>query len=156
MIYDAHTIARYARGAGFVGDDVGDAVALALATSHGEANYNVRAGVVGAGHWKGLWGVDVDRYGQWAGHDLYAPQVAALAARGLTVEFDGWSWSPVWRAGAHVAYRAHASSASSNLTHAQALEQPFTLLVSGERIHAALDQLAATRAMIAAVRMVRG
>jgi hypothetical protein len=119
MRWDAVEIARFARDGGFHENNIRDAVAVALATSGGNDTYDVAAHTPGAGHWKGLWGVDVDRYPEYAEMDLHTPKVAAQVAYELCREHDGWTWSPAAVAGIHGSHIAQAATARTRTYDSQ-------------------------------------
>jgi hypothetical protein len=119
MRWDAVELARFARNAGFHRDDVPTAAALALATSGGVDTYNFRPGSPGSGHYVGLWGVDVDRWPDYADTMLYDPQRAAGVAYELTEAHDGFGWSSTFLAGHHRPYVAHAATEATRELHAQ-------------------------------------
>lgn len=152
MRWDAHEIARFARGAGFHGDDVTMATAIALATSGGVATYDHRAGLVGTGHWRGLWGIDVDRYPDYAERDLLVPHEAAKAAHELCEALGNWQWSPVYRAGTHVHYAAEAGTARTREVDYQRPALPFTFPQTDEAVRRAHVRLANLRAALTTVR----
>ena len=152
MRWDAHEIARFARAAGFTGDDVTIATALAIATSGGNASYDVHAGVPGAGHWVGLWGIDTDRMPEWAEVDLHVPALAAEVVRTLHERYRGWSWSPTFRAGAHVPFLAEAGTARTREYDYQRPVTPFTIHDTAKRLRNTSDDLAAMRAKLSTFR----
>jgi hypothetical protein len=147
--WDATEIARFARGAGFAGEHVTTATAVALATSGGNAAYDFRAGAPGAGHWVGLWGIDVDRWTELADHDLHVPQHAATAAYGLTSATGGWEWAGAHGTHYQTHYTEHAGAAQSRLLHHQQPAPAFTFHQTERAVAATIDRLAATRATLA-------
>lgn len=149
MRWDAVEIARFARGAGFAGEAVTTATAVALATSGGVATFDHRVGFPGVGHYVGLWGIDVDRWPEYAGADLHVPHRAATAAHELVEATGGWAWAPVWGTSHFHAMRPHAGVTASQELHHQTPVQPFTLQHTDRRVREAIDGLAATRAMLA-------
>jgi hypothetical protein len=100
MRWSAYGVAGFARAAGFVGMDLVDAVALALATSHGDDAYHHVSEPGPTVDERGLWGIDVVQYPGLAQRDLFDPAVNAGAAMMLAHTAEGpFNWSPVWRAG---------------------------------------------------------
>lgn len=112
------SIAAFAKGAGFFGDDVKTAVAIALAASGGYDHYDVHAGVPGAGHWQGLWAIDTDLWPEHAHLDLHDPWRNAEAAYASTIMGNGFGWSAVYRNNVYRMQLAHAATETSY--------QPFT------------------------------
>jgi hypothetical protein len=125
---DATALASLARGAGFYGDDLRTAVALALAATGGEPRYDVRAGMGGAGRWRGLWGINVDRYPRWDVDTIGRPDVAARAAYDLTRTHGGFDWSDTYRAGLHVAHLADAGVAATRETDGGHVHAPIAFM----------------------------
>lgn len=148
MRLDPAVIARHARAAGFVGATVAEAVALAYATSGGITTYDYAAGAPGSGRWQGLWGVDTDRWPDYARYDLAAPHVAARVARALYLAHDGWGWSPVWRAGSHVPYLAMAGTEASRWTYEQPQARDNTFATTELRYNYDRQRLADLRAAL--------
>lgn len=135
MRWEPAQIARFARGAGFHGDDERTAVAIAIATSGGVAHYDVQAGVPGAGHWKGLWGIDTDRWPEWGDADLYVPQINAEVAHVLYERTGGFAWSPAYRARTHETHDHLAGVERTKVQHAQSATLPFTFHTTGQHVH---------------------
>lgn len=108
-------IARFARAAGFYGDALTTATAVALATSGGNSTYDHRAGPAGAGRWQGLWGIDTDRWPDYRDRDLHESNTAASATHSLVTVTGGWDWSPVFRAGTHRQYLELAGTTRTRL-----------------------------------------
>ncbi|HET9247705.1 MAG TPA: hypothetical protein VFO15_18015 [Xanthobacteraceae bacterium] len=155
MRWDAHEIARFARGAGFVGDDVTTATALALATSGGVASYDVHAGLPGAGHWVGLWGVNIDKWPPLGNRDLHVPQWAARAAKVLHEAHDGWHWSPTYTSGQHLAHVEHAGTARTREYDYQAPALPFTFPHTDELLRQRHTRLANRAAQMSQAHNLR-
>jgi hypothetical protein len=145
MRWEAAQLARFARGAGFVGDDVTEATALALAVSGGIASFDHTVGAPGAGHYVGLWGIDVDRYPEYALHDLHVPQTNAAVAHELWEAAGGWSWSPTHAAGYHLAHRKHAGIERTRELHAQHAAVPVGFGAGAQRLRAAHAMFAQAR-----------
>ena len=152
MRWDAHQLARVAEHAGFVGDDVRTAVAVALATSGGMDHYRFRPGSPGSGDYHGLWGIDTDRYPWYSTVRLDIPAENARCARELCAEHWGWRWSPVWEAGHWQALTDHAGVERTRTYAGQALERPMTLHTSASRL---ADTLARVRAVTTAASSFR-
>jgi Lysozyme like domain len=112
------SIARFASNAGFYGDDLKTAVAVALVASGGNDHYDVTAGIPGAGRWQGLWAIDVDEHPELAAYDMGDPYQAARAAKQLTDDAGSFGWSAVWRNGLHLMQLEHAGTETTR--------QPFT------------------------------
>lgn len=94
-------VARFARGAGFAGDELVPAVAVALATSDGDDLWHQVNEPGPSYDGRGLWGVDVVEAPELADLDLYDPRVNATAAHSLSAAAGGsLAWSPVFRSGA--------------------------------------------------------
>lgn len=152
MMWQAEQVARFARGAGFHTDAVTTATAVALASSGGVAHYDHAVGVPGAGHYVGLWAIDIDRWPEYADRDLHVPYQAAEAAYDLTERHGGWSWSAVHEAGHHLAYVAHAGTARTKELHAQAPAAPFTIHHTDDTIRHCGARLAQLRADLTVYR----
>lgn len=107
-------IAQYAMLAGFSGNDLVTAVAIALAESGGNPNaYNpeTAAGTpVNQGSY-GLWQIYLKAHPEYAGSNLYDPQMNADAAYQVYVN-AGNSFSPwsTFKSGAYQAYLAMAQA----------------------------------------------
>ena len=127
MKWDPVSLSRFARDGGFVSDEQATAVAVALASSAGIANYELRAGAPGAGHWKGLWAIDTDRHPDYADLDLFVPQHAARAAHDLVTETGGWDWNAAYRLGHHLMHLARAGTARTMETSGPSPGLPLTV-----------------------------
>jgi hypothetical protein len=95
---DANQIAVYASSAGFSGDDLVTAIAVALAESSGNPNaYNpeIAAGTPSGKGSYGLWQIYLKAHPEFEGRNLYDPQTNAIAAysvyRGRGGNFLPWS-----------------------------------------------------------------
>jgi hypothetical protein len=150
--WDAVEIARFARAGGFQGDEVTTATAVAMATSGGVASYDHHAGAPGAGHWVGLWGIDVDRWPQYAAADLHVPRHAAKAAHELVEETGGWEWAPAAGTSYEQAMRPHAGVSRSQEFHYQQPAAPFTIQHTDRAIRHGIARMAAVRATLANYR----
>lgn len=85
MILSPAQIAQYAAAAGFTGNDLATAVAIALAESNPPGNpqsYNpeTAAGAAPGQGSYGLWQIYLGKHPEFSGEDLYDPQVNANAA----------------------------------------------------------------------------
>ena len=114
----AAQIASYAANAGFTGEDLATAVAIALAESSGNPNaYNAEeaAGTpLGQGSF-GLWQIYVYANPQFAGSNLYDPQTNANAAYTLYEAAGGFSPWATYNSGAYTADLASAEAAANAL-----------------------------------------
>lgn len=104
MILPDGTLATIARGAGFAGDGLVDAIACALAASGARPNFEHRVGFGPAAHYRGLWGLDVTDWPEYADHELDNPYTAAQVAHELTTATAGWRWCPAYRSSASGAF----------------------------------------------------
>jgi hypothetical protein len=147
---------RYARGAGFDRSDVPTAAAIALATSGGIASYDFHAGAPGVGHYVGLWGIDVDRFLEYADADLHVPQHAAAAAKELHERHDGWGWAPAYNAGHHYHHLRTVSDDVSRELYSQRPTESVTFHTSGKRIRHALDRFQQVHELLAQGQHTRG
>lgn len=110
----SNSIANYAQNAGFAGNDLITAIAIALAESSGNPNaYNpeTAAGTpVGKGSY-GLWQIYLNAHPEFSGQNLYDPQTNANAAysiySGAGESFSAWS---TFNSGAYQAQLAVAQS----------------------------------------------
>jgi hypothetical protein len=79
---------------------LGDATALAWATSGGDDHYRDTFGAPPTIDLRGLWGIDLVEWSTYGFRDLFDPRQNARIAVALTGDEDGTlDWSPVWRAG---------------------------------------------------------
>lgn len=94
----AAEIAGYATGAGFSGNALNIAVAVALAESGG------RPGVVSVTNDVGLWQINVKAHPQWTAAALKDPSQNAKAA--YSISSGGSNWSPwvTYKTGAYLLY----------------------------------------------------
>src|SRR5579864_5137608 len=125
MQFSAADIANYAAAAGFTGDDLPTAVAIALAESNGDPNaYNPesQAGAPAGKGSYGLWQIYLNAHPQFAGWNLYDPRANAAAA--FTVyTAAGNSFAP-WTTFKSGAYTAYLSTAQDGvIADAQGLPQ---------------------------------
>lgn len=98
MLWSPGAVYGFVRAAGFRTDQWGRAVALALATSSGDDLYHDVAWPGPSHDARGLFGIDVARYGQFAGEDLFDPRRNCRVAYALTTAADGdfgWSSTPM-------------------------------------------------------------
>lgn len=112
MILTDATLADICRRAGFAGDGTVDAIACALAASGAQPNFEVRTGFGPAAHYRGLWGVDVVDWPEYADHELDNPYAAAQVAHELTTATRGWRWCPAYRSGASGAFLGRARTSA--------------------------------------------
>lgn len=155
MRWEAVEIAKFARGAGFHGDDVTTATAVALATSGGVASFDVSAHAPGCGHWVGLWGVNVDKYPELADRDLHVPYVAAAVAHELCERHGGWEWAPAFTSGQYVPFLAHAGTEQSREYDHQRPVLPFTFHHTDKALRARQQRLATRAAAATQVHNLR-
>lgn len=102
-------ICGFAEQAGFPHAMLGDAVALAWATSGGYDGYHHSAGEPPGYDYRGLWGIDVVEWASYGYRDLYDPRQCARVAAALTRDHgDTLRWSPVWRGGIDPALKVDA------------------------------------------------
>lgn len=109
-------LAQLASNAGFTGDDLQTAVAIALAESQGNPNaYNpeTAAGTPQGKGSYGLWQIYLKAHPEFAGQNLYDPQTNANAAYRVYVA-AGYSFSP-WSTFGSGAYQAFLDQASSQI-----------------------------------------
>lgn len=94
-------IADWAQAAGFKGEELFDAVALALAVSNGADHYAHNAITAPGAERRGLWGIRRDEVPDDMPLDLHNPQHNARVARALWVASGGsFAWHPTWINGA--------------------------------------------------------
>jgi len=131
MKWEAPSLAHFATDAGFPRSILAGVVACALATSGGHDNYELTAGVPGSGHWKGLWGLNVDRWAEYAELDLYDPRAAAAAAYRLTARTSSLRWCPAFDSGQWKGYVPHVTGQLSFAPFGEAQHDPVTVVVHG-------------------------
>lgn len=96
MIWSPGAVYGFVRAAGFGAVQWAQATALALATSGGDDLYRDVAWPGPAVDRRGLFGIDVVRFGQYAADDLLNPATNAKVALALTRSCDGlFDWSAV-------------------------------------------------------------
>jgi hypothetical protein len=110
-------IAYYAQTAGFDGDDLNIAVAIAMAESSGNPNvYNPETGAKGgtpAGQGSyGLWQIYLKEHPEFAADNLYDPQTNANDAYEIYSKAGGFSPWTTYTSGAYQAYLGVAAPAS--------------------------------------------
>ncbi|MGA7791831.1 MAG: transglycosylase SLT domain-containing protein [Candidatus Acidiferrales bacterium] len=106
-------ISYYAQSAGFTGQALITAVAIALAESSGNASvYNpeTAAGAPPGGGSYGLWQIYLNDHPEYAGVNLYDPQTNANAAFALYSAAGGFTPWTTYNSGAYQAYLIPASS----------------------------------------------
>jgi lysozyme-like protein len=102
-------IQYYAQSAGFTGQDLATAVAIALAESSGNPNiYNAETAAKGGtpqgqGSY-GLWQIYLKMHPEFAGANLYDPQTNANAAYAIYTAAGGFSPWSTYNSGAYQAY----------------------------------------------------
>lgn len=98
-------VAKYAEGAGFKGDALHDAVALAMAATQGADHYRHNPAMVPGAERRGLWAIRLDEVPAARVVDLFKPEHAAAIARELwAAAGESFGWHPTWISGhaAHV------------------------------------------------------
>jgi Lysozyme like domain len=107
----ATQIMGYAQNAGFQGDDLITAIAVALAESSGNPNANGDLTITPGGS-VGLWQINLKAHPEFAGEDLTDPQTNANAAYSV-YQAAGNSFSPwsTYSSGAYEAYMVQANNA---------------------------------------------
>lgn len=136
MKWDAPSIAQYARDAGFAAPALHTATAIALAGTNGIDNYSMHAGIPGAGHYVGLWAINVDEWPEYSAAELVVPSRAAEAAYELTRRCAGFGWSAVWRGGHEAPHLDVAAEGSSRLPWGETQHAPIGLHVAQRKIDA--------------------
>lgn len=97
MRLTAAQLAQLALDVGWRGDDVAQAVALALATSEGDPGWHSGSRPNRGIRYWGLWGIDLDTYPRMSVFDLTLAGRNAQCAYALwSTHGPGWDWSPVW------------------------------------------------------------
>jgi hypothetical protein len=135
------TIAQHARDAGFYGEAVPIATAIALGSSGGLTHYQHRAGMPGAGDWRGLWAINVDEHPHLAELELFDPIVNAWAAHELSMAGDGFGWHAAYRTGWYTGFVDHAGVEATRLPHQDQAVQPYTVHTATHRIRHALESV---------------
>jgi hypothetical protein len=111
-------ISYYAQNAGFTGQDLITAVAIALAESSGNLNnYNpeTAAGAPQGQGSYGLWQIYLYKHPEDAGVNLYDPQTNANAAFAIYSAAGGFSPWTTFGSGAYQAYLVPAASAAPSM-----------------------------------------
>lgn len=94
-------VAKIAKGAGFGGEALHDAVALALAASGGADHYQHNPISSPGAERRGLWAIRVDEVPGGEAADLFNADVNAAIARALWELSSGtFGWHPAWVSGA--------------------------------------------------------
>lgn len=112
----AQQIAGYAQAAGFTGDALVKAVAIALAESSGNPkayNPETAAGAPQGQGSYGLWQIYLAAHPEFAGVNLYDPQTNANAAFAVYSTAGGFTPWSTFNSGA---YQAHLSAASQGVS----------------------------------------
>jgi hypothetical protein len=117
-MWGSDAVARWATGAGWRGEALHDAVALAIAASGGADHYRSNPISTPGAERRGLWALRVDEVPAHVADDLWLPSVCAQVAHNLWSASDGsFAWHPVWISGAATAARpsvvAHLSGRSA-------------------------------------------
>jgi hypothetical protein len=100
-------IQQYAANAGFTGNDLNVAVAVAMAESSGNPNaYNpeTAAGTPSGKGSFGLWQIYLNAHPEFAGQNLYDPQTNANAAYSIYSASGGFTAWSTYNSGAYQAY----------------------------------------------------
>lgn len=134
MRLEAPTLHALAERAGFVRPELPVAVAIALVASGGHPHHDHPVGAPGTGRYVGLWGIDVDRWGDYDAESLYDPWAAAQAAYALTRRNDGFGWSAHWRAGTDRAHYETAISAAAARPYRDTEYLPVMSTLYGQRL----------------------
>lgn len=110
--WSANNVAHFARAAGFDGQALVDATALALAATRGDDAWHYVAGFNRATDQRGLWALDVARVPFIAGLDLWSPATSADALRRLyQANLATLAWHPVFESPAFLRALPAAESA---------------------------------------------
>lgn len=123
------TIAQHARDAGVTHRLLAPYVAVALASSGGWDDYDVMAGLPGAGRWRGLWAIDVDRYLDYAAENMTDPHVAALCAVDLTQRTRSFRWCPAYVNGQTYRHLDVANASIVGTPYAERQASPITVVM---------------------------
>lgn len=124
MNLSASQIAQYAAAAGFTGNDLAVAVAIAMAESSGNpAAYNPETAAGAApGHGSyGLWQIFLGMHPEFAGEDLTDPQTNANAAYSIYAIAGGFTPWSTYTGGQYQQYMPAALSAAASLSPASNL-----------------------------------
>jgi hypothetical protein len=111
-------VSYYAQNAGFTGQALITAVAIALAESSGNSNvYNpeTTAGAPPGEGSYGLWQIYLNDHPEYAGVNLYDPQTNANAAFALYSAAGGFTPWTTYNSGAYQAYLIPAASAAPSI-----------------------------------------
>lgn len=111
-------ISYYAQNAGFTGQDLLTAVAIALAESSGNANVYNRETAAGAPQGQGsygLWQIYLYKHPEDAGLNLYDPQINANAAFAIYSAAGGFTPWTTYNSGAYQAYLIPAASSPPSI-----------------------------------------
>ena len=93
-------IAKFAKGAGFSGESLHDAVSLAMAASGGADHYRHNPISSPGAERQGLWAIRVDEVPPERIADLFNPDQCAAIARALWVaSSQSFGWHPAWISG---------------------------------------------------------
>jgi hypothetical protein len=114
-------IRYYAQNAGFSGSDLDTAVAIAMAESSGNSRiYNPETAAAGGtpqgqGSY-GLWQIYLKEHPEFAGQDLYDPQINANAAYSVYSRAGGFTAWTTFNSGAYQKYLGTSAPAPSVIT----------------------------------------
>lgn len=93
-------VAGFCRKAGWRGDDLAQAVSVAIAASNGQDHYRYNPGHTDATERRGLFALIQSDHQLPGGTDLFSPQVSAHAAYGRwRDEGKHWRWHLAWVSG---------------------------------------------------------
>lgn len=115
-VIGADQIYQYASNAGFVGDDLTTAVAIALAESSGDTgayNPETKAGAAEGKGSYGLWQIYLTAHPEYEGVNLYDPQTNANAAYSIFLAAGGFNPWSTYKSGAYEAHLQEAQDAAN-------------------------------------------
>lgn len=116
-------MARFARGVGFEGETLHDAVALALAASGGADHYAYNPISAPGAERRGLWAIRLDELPEGLEGDLFDPAHNARVARALwALSSQSFDWHPAWINGQAAMRRAYVPQAlAGNQRHSDSV-----------------------------------
>lgn len=133
MRWDPETVAGWGKTVGWQGENLAEAVAVAMATSGCDDAYRAADPLGQQLDAIGLWGIQMEPTGSawrlvnisshfpgWRGpeqprtYNFYDPLTNAGAAFGLWTAAGGWDWSPVGRAGTWRQYLEQGRAAAAH------------------------------------------
>lgn len=122
MLWGPEALAGFAQAAGWKGDDLVTAVALALSSSGGDDGYHDTAGAPAYRDRRGLWSLDVLTSPQLATPGIFDPRVNAAGAYGLWAAAGGtWGAFPAFGSPAYRRWLSVAAEAVTSGVRVQAL-----------------------------------